>query len=120
MNPWWWSLISTSHWSRGSSMVDERAPPHLPGPRPAVSTAWETPAGERAGHPVGRPGGGERGEHVSDRRGDFLVGVDGHGAVVVVDEPDGQRDAQLAAAGRGPLGLVQAAGQPVELCLGHL
>ena len=41
-------------------------------------------------------------------------------SVVVVDQPDGQRDAQLAAAGGGPLGLVHPAGQPVELCLAHL
>jgi hypothetical protein len=100
--------------------VGEPAPPHLPGPRPAVSTAGEPPPGERAGHPVGRPGGGERGEHVGDCRGDFLVGVDDHGAVLVVNEPDGQRDAQLTAARRGPFRLIQPAGQPVELSFGHL
>src|ERR1017187_1381257 len=72
----------------GGTRVGEPAPPDLPGPRPAVGTTGETPSGERAGHPVGRPGGGERGEHVADRRGDLLVRVDDHIAVVIVDEPD--------------------------------
>ena len=100
--------------------MGEPAPAQLPGPRAAVGAAREPPAGERPGHPVGRPGGGERGEHVADRGGDLLVGVDDHVVLVVVDQPDGQRNAQLAAPGGGPLGLVHPAGQPVELCLAHL
>jgi hypothetical protein len=104
----------------GSTGMGEPAPPQLPGPHPAIGAARETPAGERPGHPVSRPGGGERGEHVADHGGDLLVRVDDHGVLVVVDEPDRQRDAQLAAAGGSPLGLVHPAGQPVQLCFAHL
>ena len=104
----------------GGAGVGEPAPPQLPGPCPAVGAAREPPPGERPGHPVGRPGGGERGEHVADRGGDLLIRIDGHAAVIVVDQADRQRDAQLAAPGGGLLGLVHPAGQPVELCFRHL
>lgn len=60
---------------------------------------------------------GEGGEHVADRGGGFFVGIDDGVAVIVADEPDGQRDPQLAAPRGGPLGLVQAAGQPVQRSL---
>jgi len=100
--------------------VGQPAPAQLPGPHPAVGTAREPPPGERPGHPVSRPGGGERGEHVTDRGGDLLIRIDDHHAVIVIDQPDRQRDAQLAAARGGPLGLVHPAGQPVQLSLAHL
>jgi hypothetical protein len=77
----------------GGADVGQPSPPQLPGPYPAVGAAGEPASGERPGHPVGRPGRGERGEHVADRGGDLLVGVDDHVPVIVVDEPDGQRDA---------------------------
>jgi len=64
---------------------------------------WEPAAGECGNHAVGRPARGERGEHVPDRGLDLGIGVDHDIAGVVVDQPDGQRGAQLAAPGCGPL-----------------
>ena len=101
----------------GRAGMGESAPAQLPGPRPAVGAARESASGERAGHAVGGAGLGERGEHIADRGGDLGVGVDDDLAVVVVDEPDRQRHPQLAAGRGGPFGLLQPAGQPVQLGL---
>ena len=99
--------------------MGEPAPAQLPGPRPAVGAQREPPPGERRDHPVGRPGRGERGEHVGDRGRDLLVRVDHGGAVVVVDVADRQRGAQLAAGGGGAFRALQPAGQQVQLGLAH-
>ena len=76
------------------------------GPRPAVGAQRE-------------PAILERGEHVPDRGLDLSVGIDHDVAGVVVDQPDRQRGAQLAALGRGPLVRVQPLGHHVELHLSH-
>ena len=85
-------------------VVGQRTPAQLPGPRAAVGALGELAAGERRHDAVGRPGGGEAGEDVSDGGPDLGIGVGHDHAVLVVDEPDGQRGAQLAALGGGQLG----------------
>lgn len=61
----------------------------------------------------------EGGEYVGDSRLHLTVGVDDGVALVVVDEPDGQREAQLSPLGRGSLGTLKATGEEVQLGLGH-
>jgi hypothetical protein len=73
--------------------------------------------GEAGHHLVGRPGGGERGQHVADRGRHLLVRVLDHPPLVVVDVADRQRGAQLATLSRRPLGALQPAGQQVQLGL---
>ncbi len=99
--------------------MGEPPPAQLAGPHPAVGAQREPPALERGDHLIGRPAGPEGGEHVSHRRLDLGVGVDHGVAVVVVDEPDRQREAQLPPAGGGTFGALQAAGQEVQLGLRH-
>ena len=99
--------------------VGEPAPAQLPGPRAAVGAQREPAAGERGDHPVGRPARGERGEHVPDRGLDPGIGVDHDIAGVVVDQPDRQRGAQLAAPGRGPLVRLQPLRHHVQFHLSH-
>ena len=99
--------------------VSEFAPAQLSGPRAAVSTQREPAVPERRDDPVGRPAGDERREHVPDRGLDLGIGVDHDIAGVVVDQPDRQRGAQLAALGRGPLVGVQPLGHHVELHFSH-
>ena len=100
--------------------MGEPAPAQLPGPHPAIGPAGKAPPGEGAGDPVGRAGLGERGEHITDRGGDFGIGIDDDPALVVVDEPDRQRHAQLTPGRGSPFGLLQPAGQPVQLGFRHL
>ena len=100
-------------------VVGQRPPPQLPGPRAAVGPLGELAPGERRHDAVGGPGGGEAGEYVSDGGPDLGIGVDRDHAVVVVDEPDGQRGAQLAALGGSQLGRLQPARHDVQLCLAH-
>ena len=64
--------------------VGELAPAQLPGPRAAVGAQREPAAGERGDHPVGRPGRGERGEHVPDGGLDPGIGIDHDTAGVAV------------------------------------
>jgi hypothetical protein len=104
----------------GRADMGEPAPAQLPGPHSAVGSARETPPSERPGHPVGRAGLRERGEYIADRGGDLGVRVDNDLAVLVVDEPDRQRHAQLTPGRGGSFGLLQPAGQPVQLGLRHL
>ena len=96
--------------------VGEPVEADLPGPGPAVGAAREPAPAERRDHPVGRPGGGERGEHVGDRGGDLLVRVEHTDPVVVVEVADRQRGAQLTAFGGGPFRALQPPGQQMELC----
>ena len=72
-----------------------------------------------ADHLIGRPAGAERGEDVGDRGVHLGVRVDDRVAVVVVDVPDRQREAQLATLRRGPFGALEPPGQEVQLGLGH-
>ena len=74
----------------------------------ALAGAFVVPPGEgqpggaeRLHHGGGRPGGLERGEQVPDRALDGGVGVEDDVPGGVVDQPDGQRHDQLAAAGLG-------------------
>ena len=74
---------------------------------------------KRGDHLIGRAGRGERREHVGDRGRDLLVRVLDHLPLLVVDVADRQRDAQLAAFGRGAFGTLQSASQQVQLGLAH-
>ena len=100
--------------------VGEPPPAQLAGPHPAVGPQREAAALERGHHLVGRSAGAERGEHVGHRGLHLGVRVDDGVAFVVVDEPDRQRETQLAPLGRGPLGSLEAAGQEVQFGFGHL
>ena len=95
--------------------MGEPAPAQLTGPHPAVGAQRETPPLERGHDLIGGPAGAERGEHVGHRRLDLAVRVDDRGALVVVDEADRQREAQLAPLRRGSLGALQPAGEEVQL-----
>jgi hypothetical protein len=61
------------------------------------------------------PAGPERGEHVADGGLDLDVRVDDRDALVVVDEPDRQRETQLAAFGGRPLGTLEPTGKEMQL-----
>ena len=99
--------------------VGELAPAQLPRPRAAVGAQREPPARERGDHPVGRPARGERREHVPDRGLDPGIGVDHDIPGVVVDQPDRQRGAQLAAPGRSALVRLQPLGHHVQFHFSH-
>jgi hypothetical protein len=60
------------------------------------------------------------GEQVGHRALDLLIGVLDDAAVAVVDQPDRQRMAQLAAVGRGQLRPVQPPQQEMEFYFRHL
>lgn len=55
----------------------------------AVGTSREVAAPERSDHPISRPGGHERGEHIGHRGLHLLVGVEQDGAFIVVDVAGG-------------------------------
>ena len=96
------------------------APAQLARPRAAVGAPREAPVLEHADDAVGRAGLPERSEHVGDRGLDFLVGVDDRLALGVIDQADGQHEAQLAALGGVALGALQTHGHHVQLGLGEL
>ena len=68
----------------------------------------------------GRPGGLERGEQVPERALDGGVGVEDDVPGGVVDQADGQRHDQLAAAGLGDDPAAQPGPDEMELSLRHL
>jgi hypothetical protein len=75
---------------------------------------------ERLDHGGGRPGGLERGEQVPDRALDGGVGVEDDVPGGVVDQADGQRHDQLAAAGLGQDPAAQPGPDEMELILADL
>ena len=93
----------------------------------ALAGAFEVPPGEgQPGGPErlddggGRPGGLEGGEQVLQGAADGGVGVEDDVPGGVVDQPDGQRHDQLAAAGLGQLPAAQPGPDEMELGLADL
>ena len=93
----------------------------------ALAGAFAVPPGEgqpggaeRLDHGGGRPGGLERGEQVPDRALDGGVGVEDDVPGGVVDQADGQRHDQLAAAGLGQDPAAQPGPDEMELSLADL
>jgi hypothetical protein len=70
--------------------------------------------------PVRRAGLLKRPEQIGDRGLDLLVRIDHDLRVLVVEEADREREAQLAALGRGALGALHPGGDDVQFGLGHL
>ncbi len=99
--------------------MGETPPAQLPGPHSAIGAEREPPSLERGDHLIGGPAGAERREHVGDRGGDFCVRVDDREAVVVVDEPDREMEAELAPLGRGPFRTVEPPHQEAQFRLAH-
>jgi hypothetical protein len=63
--------------------MGQRPKPQLPGPGAPVGTAREGPPGQGANDCVGRADLGERGKHLRDRTGHFLVRVHDDLALIV-------------------------------------
>jgi hypothetical protein len=80
-----------------------------------VRPSWELAPGKGPDHPVGRARCQERCEEVGHRRLDFFIGVDGHRSFVIMDVASRKPPAKFTTCGGRPAGLVQAAGQDVEL-----
>ena len=90
----------------------------------ALAGAFVVPPGEgqpggaeRLHHGGGRPGGLERGEQVPQRALDGGVGVEDDVPGGVVDQADGQRHDELAAAGLGQLPAAQPGPDEMEFSL---
>ena len=93
----------------------------------ALAGSFAVPPGERQPGRAerfhdggGRPGGLERGEQVPDRALDGGVGVEDDVPGRVVDQPDGQRHDELAAAGLGDDPAAEPGPEEMQLSLADL